>query len=262
MKAIVITGSTRGIGYGLAEAFLQQGCTVTVSGRKEESVDQAVEKLVQRFGRERVYGHACDVSEPAQLQALWDSSRQVFGKVDIWISNAGIANPLGKLWEQPEETMESVIQTNVLGAIYSAKTALNGMFAQGYGGLYTMLGFGSSGRQQDGLLLYGTSKAAVRYFSDGLAKEVEGTSVLVGALSPGMVVTDMMTGSRRTSPQTWERVKRVLNLLGDRVETIAPWFAKQILENQKNGVEIRWLTTGKLMWRVITSPFIKRKIIS
>lgn len=262
MKSIVITGSTRGIGYGLAEAFLDQGCAVTVSGRSEESTREASEKLARRFGRDRVLGLVCDVRDPIQVQRLWEASRQVHSKVDIWVNNAGSANPLGMLWQQPEETMKSIVSTNLLGTIYGAKVALNGMFSQGYGALYNMLGMGSSGRQQKGLLLYGTTKAAAYYFSDGLAKEVQGTAVLVGSLSPGMVLTDMMTASRQSDPQTWERLKPVLNLLGERVETVAPWLARHMLENKKNGVEIRWLTTGRMLWRVLTYPFNRTRIVS
>ena len=80
-KTIVITGSTRGIGYGLAEAFLSMGCSVTVSGREEETVEKAVAGLQFRFEAERVFGVACDVIDPSQLQALWDKSSERFGKV-------------------------------------------------------------------------------------------------------------------------------------------------------------------------------------
>jgi NAD(P)-dependent dehydrogenase (short-subunit alcohol dehydrogenase family) len=262
MKSIVITGSTRGIGFGLAESFLDLGCAVVISGRTEEKVLGAVEKLAKRFGRERVFGFACDVSSYEQVQALWDASRQVFSKVDIWINNAGISNPLAKLWEQPEETIEEVITTNVLGTMHGAKVALGGMLSQGHGALYNLMGLGSDGRKQDGLTLYGTTKAALRYFNDALIKEASGTPVVVGAISPGMVATELVTASRYTSPQTWNSVQRVLNLLGERVETVTPWLAKRILENKKNGAEIRWLTGTRLLWRLITAPVIKRNVVS
>jgi NAD(P)-dependent dehydrogenase (short-subunit alcohol dehydrogenase family) len=88
-KTIVITGSTRGIGYGLAEAFLSLGCSVTVSGRGEEAVEKAAAGLKSSFEAERVFGTACDVTDPSQLQALWDKSIEIFRKVDIWVNNAG-----------------------------------------------------------------------------------------------------------------------------------------------------------------------------
>ncbi len=261
MKTIVITGSTRGIGYGLAEAFLELDCAVVISGRTTESVFEIVEKLSRRFDRERVYGFACDVRQYEQVQALWDAARQVYSKVDIWVNNAGVANPLGSFSEQPEELIDDVLSTNLTGAMYGAKVALHGMQPQGYGAVYTLLGLGSDGRKQAGLTLYGTTKAALRYFSEALAQETRGTGLLVGCVSPGMVVTDLVTSSRYSDAHTWERVKRVLNLLGDRVETVSPWLAKRMLQNKKNGARIQWLTTSRLLWRVLTSPIIRRKIV-
>ncbi len=261
MKIIVITGSTRGIGYGLAEAFLDLGCSVVISGRNNDRVTEAVDKLARRFDRERVFGCTCDVCQYEQVQALWDSARQVFSKVDIWVNNAGIANPLGSLLEQSDETIREIVNTNLVGAMYGAKVALYGMQPQGYGAVYNLLGLGSDGRTQNGLLVYGTTKAALGYFTDALAQEVRGTGLLVGGVSPGMVVTDMVTSSRYTDAHTWERVKRVLNLLGDRVETVSPWLAKKMLKNKKNGAQIHWLTKTRLLWRVLTSPIIRRGVV-
>jgi len=261
MKVVVITGSTRGLGLGLAQAFLQMGCAVSISGRTAEYVRSSTESLARQFGRDRVLGCVCDVRDDRQVQNLWDTSRQVFSKVDIWINNAGISNPLGKFWDQSEGTMSDLVDTNILGSMYGSKTALRGMLTQGYGAVYIMLGLGSNGRMQDGLMLYGISKSALRYFTRALAEETKGTSIVVGALSPGMVLTEMLASYRRTSPQTWENVKRVLNLFGERVETVAPWMAKRILENKKNGVEIRWLTFPRLIGRLATYPFNRSRVV-
>ena len=86
MKTIVITGSTRGIGYGLADSLLDLGCAVTVSGRTLAAVQQAIAKLASKHGPERAFGHPCDVTHLDQVQALWDAAQARFGKIDIWIS--------------------------------------------------------------------------------------------------------------------------------------------------------------------------------
>lgn len=261
MKVVVITGSTRGIGLGLAQAFLQMGCAVSISGRTEKFVRSATETLVRQYGRDRILGSICDVRDDRQVQNLWNMSRQVFSKVDIWINNAGIANSPGKFWDQTEGSMSDLVDTNLLGTMYGAKTALRGMLAQGHGALYTMLGFGSNGRVQDGLLLYGTSKSALQYFTKALAMEARGLPVLIGSISPGMVLTELYTNHRRASPEASREVKNVLNLLGERVETIAPWLAKRIFQNKKNGAEIRWLTFPRLMIRLMTYPFNPRRLV-
>lgn len=262
MKTVVITGSTRGIGLGMAQAFLARGCQVVISGRKAESVEQAVADLSRQYSADAVLGIPCDVTHLEQVQALWDATVEHFGKVDIWINNAGLATNLTDFWEHEEAQMQVVVNTNILGSMYGAKVALRGMLRQGFGGLYNMEGFGShGGRTMRGMTLYGTTKAATAYLTRSLAQEVEGTPIIVGSLSPGMVVTDMLLNQRKGDPKDWERSKRAFNILADRVETVVPWLVNQVLENRQNGKRIRWLTGGKIMTRFLSAPFTKRRVI-
>ena len=76
MKTLVITGSTRGIGYGLADAFLRQGCRVVISGRSQESVETAVETLSAAHSADCVFGCPCEVTQPNRVQQLWDTSQK------------------------------------------------------------------------------------------------------------------------------------------------------------------------------------------
>lgn len=260
MKTIVITGSTRGIGYGLADSFLARGCAVTVSGRTSDGVEKAVAELAARHGEDRVLGHPCDVTEYEQVQALWDAAHARFGHIDIWINNAGISHPHVGLWDLAPEQIEAVVDTNLLGVMYGAKVALRGMLDQGFGSLYNMEGLGSDGRKEHSMALYGTTKRGVRYLTESLAQEVQDTPVLVGALSPGMVVTDFLMGQRERSPEVEDRARRIINILADRVETVTPWLAQQVLVNDKNGARITWLTQRKAMSRFLMAPFRKRDL--
>jgi NAD(P)-dependent dehydrogenase (short-subunit alcohol dehydrogenase family) len=261
MKVVVITGSTRGIGYGLAESFLTEGCAVAISGRAPETVETAVQALAARFGPQHVMGLTCDVSDFVQVQALWEAAKTRFGRVDIWINNAGQAHAQTPFWDLSPEQMRSIVETNTLGTILGTKVAVLGMRAQGGGAVYNMEGLGSSGMQVKGLAVYGTTKAGIHYFNQALAKELEGTPVICGSLSPGMVVTDMLTVQRGSDPQAWERQKRIFNILADRVETVTPWLAKQVLENTRNGAQITWAGRVKMMLRFLTAPFVKRQVI-
>ncbi len=263
MKVVVITGSTRGIGLGLADALLARGCQVMLSGRNAEAVAGAVSELGQKYGAQKVAGQVCDVSDYAQVQALWDAAVKRFGKVDIWINNAGTGNMLTPFWELDPEKMHQVVDTNVLGAMHGCKVALRGMLQQGYGALYNMEGYGSrdSGRLVNGLALYGTTKAALAFLDTSLIEEVKGTPVIVGRLMPGMVVTDLLLNQRRGDPAEWERSKRAFNILADRVETVTPWLADQLLANTKNGARISWINGMKIMGRFLTAPFTKRNVV-
>jgi NAD(P)-dependent dehydrogenase (short-subunit alcohol dehydrogenase family) len=258
MKTIVITGSTRGIGRGLATAFLDLGCRVVISGRRQSTVDEVVAELAARYGAEQVLGQACDVTDLDQVQALWGGATAHYGRVDVWINNAGVAHGQTAFWDQDIGLIASVVETNVIGAMYGAKVALAGMLAQGSGQLYNMEGLGSDGRRVEGLTLYGTTKAALAYLTDGLVEETKGTPIVVGALRPGMVLTDMLTTQYQGKPEAWEEAKRIFNILADRVETVTPWLAEKVVNNERTGVRFIWLSRAKVLGRFLTAPFGRR----
>src|SRR5450756_599469 len=87
MKSVVITGSTRGIGFCMAQEFLKNGCRVTLSGRSEKS-REAVLKAVREY-QDRVLYVPCNVTSKSQLEQLWNESVKKWGSVDVWINNAG-----------------------------------------------------------------------------------------------------------------------------------------------------------------------------
>jgi NAD(P)-dependent dehydrogenase (short-subunit alcohol dehydrogenase family) len=262
MKSIVITGSTRGIGYGLADAFLGLGCEVTINGRTEGGVERARNELSLRHKSDNVLGCAGDVTRFVDVEALWNAANARFGKVDIWINNAGIAHPQLSFWNHPPERIRAVVDTNVVGAMNGAAVALRRMVEQGFGSFYNMEGLGSSGRKVQGLTLYGTTKYGLRYLTDALVEETKGTHVLVGALRPGMVITDLITQQFEGRPEEWERAKRIFNIIADRVQKVTPWLARKILANRKTGVRIYWLTPARMMARFLLSPFRKRDLFA
>jgi NAD(P)-dependent dehydrogenase (short-subunit alcohol dehydrogenase family) len=261
-KHIVITGSTRGIGYGLADAFLQRGCQVTLSGRSQESVDAAVAALAAKHDANKVFGQACDVTDLEQVQRLWDASAAHFGAVDIWINNAGIAQDMQPLWDVPPQRVQAIVETNVAGVVYGSRVAVRGMTEQGRGQLYNMEGAGSDGKVMAGLGIYQASKAAVRSLNKSLVAETKELPLIVGSLSPGMVLTDMLLDPMENDPSERERMKRIYNILADRVETVTPWLVDQILQNNKTGVNIQWLTTPKIIWRFASARFSKRDLFA
>jgi NAD(P)-dependent dehydrogenase (short-subunit alcohol dehydrogenase family) len=119
---------------------------------------------------------------------------------------------------------------------------------------------GSDGRKVAGMLLYGTTKCAVRYFTESLIQETQSTPVQVGTLSLGMVLTDLLVGPEAKESEDWERYVRILNILADRVETVTPWLAQRVLVVRKHGARIAWLTRGKILARFLAAPFRKRNL--
>lgn len=264
MKTAVITGSSRGIGYGLARELLKRGTNVVVTGRSQDAFDKAVAELGQP---DRVLGVACDVTDPASVQALWDASAARFGRVDIWINNAGTTtNPL-PLWEVDSAEVRQTVETNLLGALYGMQVAAKGMRAQGGGQIFNVEGMGSKGPRksevQVGLLPYACTKAAVGYLDKAFQKELKGSSVQVCSIRPGINVTEhLLHGSEHLDPVRWEKTKRVFNILGDLPETTTPWLAERILATTKTGTRIVWLSTPKIAWRFTVAPFRKRDLFA
>jgi NADP-dependent 3-hydroxy acid dehydrogenase YdfG len=252
MKVIVITGSSRGIGYGLADAFLALGCKVVISGRNLENLKIATQQLSAKYDPENILAIPSDVTNFEQVENLWQEAKNRFQKVDIWINNAGTTQSRYSIWKQKPDVIQKVIDTNLTGSVYGAKVAIQGMLKQNFGAVYFMEGEGSSGTKRPTLSLYGTTKYAIRYLTEALIKETKNTPIIIGAISPGIVVTDLLTGQYDESQQeAWEKVKNILTILADKVETVTPWLARKILTNQKTGVRIAWLTLTKVIWRFI-----------
>ena len=138
MTTIVITGSTRGIGFALAKEFLKNGCNVVISGRSDASVGNAIAKLEAEYPKDQIAGFACDVTQYDNIKALWIFSKTKFGDVDIWINNAGISNKQANCWEVPVEEIRAVVETNILGELFGTKVALQGFLEQGFGAVYNV----------------------------------------------------------------------------------------------------------------------------
>jgi NAD(P)-dependent dehydrogenase (short-subunit alcohol dehydrogenase family) len=251
MTTVVITGSTRGIGYGLANVFLSKGCQVSVSGRTAAAVDKAVARLSAKHPAAALFGFPCDVTQLDQVQALWDAARTHWGRIDIWINNAGVGQRQNAIWELSAEQLRAIVETNVLGTLHGCKVAALGMRAQGGGAIYNMEGLGSDGRHQDGLDVYGASKYAVKYITDSLVLETRGTAIIAGALQPGMVLTEMITGQYEGRQEEWEKAQKVFSILADQAETVTPWLVDKVLANTRTGARIRWLTPAKVMRRFL-----------
>lgn len=262
MKVVVITGSTRGIGRGLAENFLAKGCQVVISGRRQDAVDAVVDELAITYGALNVAGKACEITDPEQLQGLWDVAQSRFNRVDVWVNNAGISIPRKNLADASPVEIASIVNINLTGILLANSVVLRGMQKQGNGQIWNMEGFGSGGQVQPGMASYGATKRAVNYLNKALQKEVAGTGVQVCTLSPGIVVTDLLVGDYDMSSPEWLKSKKIFNILGDKVETVTPYLVDGILKADKSGAKVAWLTGGKAFGRFMTAGFKKRDLFA
>ncbi len=189
-KVAVITGGTRGLGLAIARAYAAEGAAVVVASRSAQAVTTAVQDL-QTAGY-RASGLAVDVGDLEQMRALAAHAVQTFGRIDIWVNNAGVTGPYGPTLGMDPVMFQRVVQTNILGVYHGSLAAMRVFRAQGSGKLINMLGHGYNGpvTWQNA---YAASKAWVRSFTATLAEENKDSGIGVYAFNPGMVLTDLLT---------------------------------------------------------------------
>lgn len=255
-KTIVITGGTRGIGKGLALEFLKRGHQVIVNGRNEEVLNRALKELKQE-GSE-VAGLFGDIQEEKTFRELIDLAINKFGKIDIWINNAGIPQAQKYFYELSREEIEELVSINITATMLGSRIALRFFRDQGYGKVFNMEGFGSDGRMIDKLTLYGSSKRAVQYFSKSLSREMKNDPVQVGILSPGMVRTDFLKPAGSVLNETErERNRKVFDILAEEVDVVAQFLVTRMLTSRKEYDRIEYLTFPRLLPKLIKLLFVK-----
>ena len=255
-KTIVITGSTRGIGYGLALEFLKRGHQVVMNGTNKGSVGKRVEEL-RRQGFE-VTGIAGDVAMESCFPLIINAALEKFGKIDIWINNAGIPQSRKYFHELEAKEIEDLIAVNVVGSMMGTNAAIHYFRKQGFGKIFNMEGFGSDGRMMEKLTLYGTSKRAINYFSKSISREMKGEGIQVGILSPGMVRTEFLTGAASTgTPEEQARNKKVFDILAEDVDVVTQFLVPRILASTRQYDRIEFLTKRRLIPKIVKLMFVK-----
>lgn len=262
MRSVVITGSARGLGFEMAKVFSRKGCNVIISDIDEEKLKDARREIKNIENSGLIYYHVCDVTKSDNISNLIEFAKEKLGIIDIWINNAGVNQPEDAIWELTEEEINMVFDVDLRGAVLGSKLIMEEMIKNHSGAIYNVEGYGSNDAMMLGLSVYGTSKRAITYFTQALAKESreKKTGVIVGRLSPGIMITDFITNAlgNKEKINLSEKTKRIYNILGDYPSVVAEFLVNKMLRNTKNNVKIEWLTNTKAAWRFMTSSFNKR----
>lgn len=262
MKNVVITGSARGLGFEMAKVFRENDIDVLISDINEENLEKAKSKLNEIKSNAKVYSCLCNVTNLDDIKNLISFAKEKFGTIDIWINNAGVNQPEKVIWELGISDINTVIDVDLKGVITCSNLVMQEMIKEHRGAIYNIEGYGSNDAKMLGLSIYGTSKRAITYFTEALAKESEerNTGVIVGKLSPGIMITDFITNAlgNKEKIELSEKTKKVYNILGDYPDVVANFLVKGILKNTKNNAKIEWLTNRKASFRFMMSAFNKR----
>jgi len=188
-RVAVVTGGTRGIGRGIAEAFLAQGAAVVVSGKSADKGQQAVDEM---GGGDRVSFVACDVRDQRQIDHLVDETAKLYGSVDILVNNAGGTDGWALVHELSDDAWQNALNWNINAVFWASRRALGYMLDRGWGRIINISSVEGKQANKPAVSHYITNKHAINGFTKAVAHEYGPRGITCNAICPGAVETDLM----------------------------------------------------------------------
>ena len=186
-KVAIVTGSTSGIGVGIARLFVAEGAKVVVCGRRAEK-GQAVVEDITKNGGEAMF-HFLDMTKPETVEALFADTEKTYGKIDILINNAaGVGLPDGRVEELSLEAWDSIFASDVRGTFYCTKLILPYLRKNG-GGAIVNIGSMASCAGDLGSTAYACAKAGVDTLTQYTALQYGKENIRCNCVRPGLIVT-------------------------------------------------------------------------
>ncbi|KAK2992224.1 hypothetical protein RJ640_005711 [Escallonia rubra] len=208
-KVAIVTASTQGIGFGIAERLGLEGASVVISSRRQKNVDEAVEKLKAR-GIEAL-GLVCHVSNAQHRKSLVEKTVQKYGKIDVVVSNAAANPSVDPILETKESVLDKLWEINVKASILLLQDAAPHLQK---GSSVILISSMAAYQPQASMAMYGVTKTALLGLTKALAAEM-GPDTRVNCVAPGIVPThfaDFITRTEEIRKATEE--KTLLNRLG------------------------------------------------
>ena len=185
-KVAIVTGASRGIGFAIAETYALAGAKVVLSSRKQEALDQATEKI--RTGGGNAFSYAAHTGDPEAVKNLVSACLERFGGVDILVNNAATNPHFGPLLTSEESHWDKILDVNLKGYFRMIKACAESMRQRGGGKIVNVASVAGL-RFQQGMGIYGISKAGVLMLTRTLSVELAADNIQVNAIAPGFIQT-------------------------------------------------------------------------
>jgi 3-oxoacyl-[acyl-carrier protein] reductase len=199
-KVAIVTGGTKGIGRGIAEALVREGVNVCISGRSRSEMDNTVGELLA-LGKGRIKGIVADVRNYAQVKSLFELSAIEFGGIDILVNNAGIGM-FQTVEETTPEDFRAILETNLFGVFYCCHEVIPQMKKRG-GGYIINISSLAGANPHPRMAAYNASKFGLNGFSEALMQEVRHDGIKVSYIMPGSVNTEF-GGDTPGEDRSWQ----------------------------------------------------------
>jgi NAD(P)-dependent dehydrogenase (short-subunit alcohol dehydrogenase family) len=179
-KVAVITGGNSGIGFGIAEAFKNEGAVGAIVGRNQKTLDSSVARLGDNF-----IAVNADVTNVADLERVFKETVEKFGKIDVVVANAG-GGTVGTVADLGEADYDKTMDLNLKSVYLTVHKALPYM---NDGGSIILIGSNAAHRAYPSFTLYGAAKAAVIFFAKGFSSDLLGRKIRANVITPGTTDT-------------------------------------------------------------------------
>lgn len=187
-RRAIVTGGTSGIGFATAQLFLEEGVRVLITGRNADKLDRAREALAAKTGGE-VFAVQADMTKEDDIKRMVDTAKEKLGGVDILINNAGTMYS-GRFAVLDDAEMKKQLETKLFGFLRAIRLVYPMMKAQKWGRIVNTIG--GAGKEPDPYMFgSGMTNAALLNLTKSLATEFGEDNVLVNAICPGWVATDL-----------------------------------------------------------------------
>jgi NAD(P)-dependent dehydrogenase (short-subunit alcohol dehydrogenase family) len=188
-KVAVVTGAARGLGAGIARRLAAEGATVICVDK--EPPDKASESINAALSKKVAIAKQLDVTAHGTVEAALHAIADEHGSLDVMVNNAGVAHKVAHLLDTPDDVVEAVFAVNVFGLLACSRAAARVMIAKGTGGHIINTASQAGKSAWPGWGVYSASKACVISFTQCLALELAPHNIMVNAICPGTMMTDM-----------------------------------------------------------------------